>query len=281
MNSPANPYTLDTTEPVLKHSVAAFLDILGFVGEMKASFEGGTAANLLGRLRSALSRSYSEFRDDMRGRPIHVKTWVVKAFTDNIVIGYPIYLGEPDAEAELGSVLLSVREYQLTMVNAGFFVRGGISIGQLYMDDEIVFGDALIDAYTAESTLARDPRIVLAKSVYPYLKQHLKYYASPAESPHNRVLLRDVDDQIFVNYLGAIFDDLSDPRLGELENHKKVVEEKLQQYKNEPPLWGKYAWSANYHNFICKEQGNPLFLKYRIDDNLLRIHPMRLFSSPL
>src|SRR5258708_21417480 len=98
-----------------------------------------------------MSRAREAFSDDMWGRPIQVKTWEVKAFTDNIVIGCPIYLNEPDAEAELGSVLLSVREYQLTMVHAGFFVRGGISISQLYMDDEIVFSDALMEAYSAES----------------------------------------------------------------------------------------------------------------------------------
>jgi hypothetical protein len=188
-----------------------------------------------------------------------------------------VFFGEPDAEAELGAVLLAVREYQLTMVNSGFFVRGGISIGQLYMDDEIVFGDALIDAYTAESTLARDPRIVFAKSVQPYLEHQLKFYGVPAESPHNRVLLRDVDGQVFVNYLGAIFDDLNTPRLGELEKHKNGIEGKLERYKNEPPLWSKYAWAANYHNFICQEQGG-LLSKYMIDADLLRSHPTRLFS---
>jgi hypothetical protein len=279
MVTPANPYTINTTSAVLKHSVAAFLDILGFTSEMKASFENGTAAELLARLRAALSSAYAEFRDDLWGRPIQIKTWVVKAFTDNIVIGHPVYLKEPDAEAELGAVLLAVREYQLTMVNAGFFVRGGISIGQLYMDDEIVFGDALIDAYTAESTLARDPRIVLAKSVQPYLEQQLKFYGIPAEAPHNRVLLRDVDGQIFVNYLGAIFDDdLSRPRIRELENHKKAIEEKLQRHKNEPPLWSKYAWAANYHNFICQEQGGS-YVGYMVDAEHLRTHPTRLFSA--
>ncbi|HJX84822.1 MAG TPA: hypothetical protein VJ723_10800 [Candidatus Angelobacter sp.] len=263
---------------MLKNSVTAFLDILGFAAEMKASFEDGTAANLLVRLRSGLSGAYKAFSDDMWGGPIEIKTWEVKAFTDNIVIGYPIYLNEPDAEAELGSVLLSVREYQLKMVDAGFFVRGRISIGQLYMDNEIVFGNALIEAYTAESTLARDPRIVLAKSVQPYFEQHLKYYGSPAQSPHNRVLLRDVDGQIFVNYLGVIFDDdPDDPRLDELAKHKSAIEERLQKHKNEPPIWSKYAWSANYHNFICHEQGGRLS-RYVIEPDLLRAHPTRLFS---
>lgn len=35
-------------------------------------------------------------------------------------------------------------------------------------------------------------------------RQHLGFYEEPAASPHNEVLLKDVDGQLFVNYLRGI-----------------------------------------------------------------------------
>lgn len=43
----------------------------------------------------------------------------------------------------------------------GFLVRGGITIGPLYHDSNIVFGPALVRAATIEKDLARFPRVVL------------------------------------------------------------------------------------------------------------------------
>jgi hypothetical protein len=276
--SPQNPYLVAGTAPALRKSVVAFLDILGFVDEMKEAFKTKTAAQLLIRLRSAMDTAYENFSDEIPGfDPVEINSWHVKAFTDNIVIGYPIT--HSDAEGELGSLLLEVREYQVAMVNSGFFVRGGIAIGDAYLDNEIVFGDALLDAYNAESTLARDPRIVLADSVRPYVDRHFRFYGNPAESPHNDVLLKDVDGQLFVNYLGTLFDEEPDaPRYGELQKHKAVVEAKLRQYKNQPSLWSKYAWSARYHNFICHEQRGR-FLSYVIDPDLMQTMPTRIIRG--
>jgi hypothetical protein len=50
-----------------------------------------------------------------------------------------------------------------------------MAVGELYMDDEIVFGDGLLKAYNVESSLARDPRIALSESLNPYLKSHLGF----------------------------------------------------------------------------------------------------------
>jgi hypothetical protein len=273
---PLNPYLAGGGAPRLRKSLVAFLDILGFASEMEEGFKNGTAADLLKRLRTALDRAWDSFTDELPGMPpVEVNSWHVKAFTDNIVIGYP--LTYTDAEGELGSLLLAIREYQIAMVNSGFFIRGAIALGDAYLDNEIVFGNALIEAYKGEQTLARDPRIVLAASVRPYVDRQLRYYRDPGESPHNEVLLKDVDGQMFVNYLATLFDeDPKRPRFSELAQHKAMTEERLRKYKNQPTLWSKYAWVANYHDFICREQGGK-FLDYLTDPTLLQTMPARLF----
>ena len=46
------------------------------------------------------------------------------------------------------------------------WVRGGISIGDLYCGNSEIFGPALIDAYILEETVAKYPRIVMHESTY-------------------------------------------------------------------------------------------------------------------
>jgi hypothetical protein len=139
-----------------------------------------------------------------------------------------------------------------------------------------VFGDALIVAHRIESEVARDPRIVLSPTLDPYIGTHLLYYGDPKESPHNQLLLKDADGQLFVNYLGITFDDdPEEPDLAAIEAHRERVMAMLDKHKASPTIWGKYAWVANYHNFICQELGGP-FRQYAIKQSLLRLTPKRL-----
>jgi hypothetical protein len=47
----------------------------------------------------------------------------------------------------------------------GFFVRGAIVKGRLYHDDEMVFGEALVKAYSLENEVARYPQIMITSDV--------------------------------------------------------------------------------------------------------------------
>jgi hypothetical protein len=76
-----------------------------------------------------------------------------------LVLGFPII---DDGESEFGRMIYSVGLFQYSLLRHGFFVRGGITVGPLYMDEDMVYGKGLLDAYDAECKLARDPRVVLA-----------------------------------------------------------------------------------------------------------------------
>ncbi|MDR6957254.1 hypothetical protein J2W43_001230 [Pseudomonas brassicacearum] len=52
----------------------------------------------------------------------------------------------------------------------GFFVRAGVTVGNLYHDDQLVFGPALNKAYFLEST-GKYPRIILDRDIEEF--QHL------------------------------------------------------------------------------------------------------------
>lgn len=241
----SNPYVVDGQPPALQQSVFTSLDILGYKEMVLAAEHEGTSDELLSRLHATLARGRELLDPDnpfMRdGDP---DLYVLKAFTDNIVIGWP---ADEDAEIELGSMYGRLAQFQLELATAGFFVRGGLSVGMAYLDEIAVFGGALIEAYRGESETARDPRIVLTESAVNLMEQHLGYYADPEESPQNSELLRDSDGQVFINYLNAVFTD-DGPILQRLSEHKSQVMSRLVEFGQAPAVWSKYAWVARYHN---------------------------------
>ena len=271
-----NPYKNDSGELVLRKSVVAYVDILGYLEQVKRAVKAGKKMELLIDLRKAYDETYNHIKDQSHiilpelGTKPH---WSVKGFTDNIVIGYPI---SRDAEPELGTIMSNLAFFQLMMITHGFFVRGGIAIGDLYMDDEIVFGEGLLEAYDVERNLARDPRIVLSESARKYSELHISYYAKPDFAPQTEQILKDKDGQIFINYLYPIVEFAAEYAVyeEELSKHKKIVEAKLKDYSSEPAVWSKYFWVANYHNWFC-DQYDYFDESHKIDISDIPIGPSR------
>jgi len=208
----------------------------------------------------------------------------LKVFTDNIVLGYPFY--SEDGESEFGHTIWAIKQYQLGMALEGFFIRGGLSMGWLFMDNNTVYGDSLLEAYMIEHKIARDPRIVLSKRVLDLVKHHTSYYFSPQDSPQNRDVLIDTDGQAFVHYLNELILVGTEKVYIQwklLLRHKNHIEAAIDQYSSDPMIWPKYYWLANYHNYFCKEVSifEGFNESYVIQDHRFKREPQVLLSSPV
>lgn len=53
-----------------------------------------------------------------------------------------------------------------------WLLRGGISIGQLFIDDVMVWGEALLNAYYLEDKVANYPRIIIDKNIVSEIIQN-------------------------------------------------------------------------------------------------------------
>jgi hypothetical protein len=171
------------------------MDILGYTTMIQEAEHNGTQQALLQKLYSSLSAGRKQLEERHKAfeslKKLTAKDrYTLKGFTDNIVLAWPII---DDAEIELGSAFAKVAEFQFTMALDGFFIRGAIALGDAYVDDIAVFGDALTQAHIAESKFARDQRIVLTKSAVQAVEQHLKYYHSSEFAPQVREILCDSD----------------------------------------------------------------------------------------
>lgn len=150
---------------------------------------------------------------------------------------------------------------QFNFAKEGIFVRGAIALSDLFMNDNVVLGSALIDAYNLESKEAVYPRIIISKKVNDAIENHLSYYSNRLDSPQNNLYLKDIDGHIFVNYLYILFhyanyEEQEDTKYKnyvkkELESHKNIVIKMLNENINNYKVFDKYSWCARYHNFFC------------------------------
>ncbi|HPN74913.1 MAG TPA: hypothetical protein PK386_06445 [Candidatus Marinimicrobia bacterium] len=268
-----NPYYDDNSKPIIRDSFCAYIDILGFSERMKYSFQKGRELKLFNKIFSAIDSNVNIFKPTFP-KLIKKESLFIKIFTDNIVIGYPVESSE--AEYEFGSLITLISYFQISMTLEGLFIRGAIVRGPLFMNENIVFGTSIIDAYNLESRFSSVPRIILSEEVFNLVKSHLRFYPDSKYSPQHQDILIDNDGFAYLNYLTNL-----DPEYlywDMVRKHKKYIEYNLRKYINKPDIWYKYFWTANYHNYFVKGCYNyPGYDdKYLVDSVLLQNEPKRI-----
>lgn len=264
-----NVQKYDQDNPRLVNSIVCAIDILGFSQMIVDSCEEGYGNSLLREINYLINKNKQCI---IPNKYSHGK---IKIFTDNMVVAYPI---SGDGEEELDEILENVSEYQFNLALEGLFVRGGISVGNFYINDDIVFGPALLDAHNTESILACYPRIILDDKTVKKLQKYINYYDV---APQNNMILIDNDGQWFLNYLNTIFKyytecnneyEFERIQLELLIRHRDKIEEMLLIHKKNTKVWDKYVWTANYHNYFCD--------LYFPDEKNLKISRKSLLSWP-
>ncbi len=235
---------------LFRKSFCAYIDILGF-SEKIVKNDLDFFSLYLNTLKKELA--HIEDAHDLSGKE-GFKSFELKIFTDNFVFGHPWY--DDFGESELGNIFEVLSHIQFTFVKSNIFIRGAISISDLYMDENIVLGPALIDSYKLESEKSINPRIILSPEVVDIVKGHIKYYMDHNSSPQSKEYLIDIDGYHFVNYLFILFYDSDYPEdiiIEELKKHRDPIIVNLKLHQKNFKLFSKYAWSANYHNYFCDE----------------------------
>lgn len=126
--------------------IVVYIDILAFKHRVNKS---KTNAAELDTIFYALNRIYSlvELNNKFGLEPI---TGVqVSTFSDCAVISYPA----SKTDSFFG-ILIDIIHMELDLANRGILVRGGVTIGELYHDQSIVFGPAMNEAVELEESQA-------------------------------------------------------------------------------------------------------------------------------
>jgi hypothetical protein len=129
-----------------------------------------------------------------------------------------------------------------------WLVRGGITIGELYLDEILVWGTGLVRAYELENTIAIFPRVVIDRNVLDMMGENPRFFYSDIDGRSflnfpNFMKCRDHKcNDITVNAIQKSFASL----LSEIKKPDGSYEErayqKLQWYRNYINTWSKQKY---------------------------------------
>lgn len=239
-------------------SIVTFIDILGFreIVKIKPAEEIAAILALLRDWSSGDEDIGDEYEDWPAGYARSI------AFSDNVVRVCPID-GEEGGQGALFNELLNLVHIQAKLTERGIFLRGGLTVENIYLASGVVYGPGLVRAYELESQFAVYPRIVVDPAVME------QYFANPVMRGDHSLqvdlsyvgnMLREADDGLFfVDYLKACRSELNDPVAGFtplLKEHAAFITKAAAALAQFTIAKQKYGWLAHYHNLVVDETGD-------------------------
>jgi hypothetical protein len=223
-----------------------FVDVLG----TSAMASSPNALQHLRELRPALERAAERSMVNDSGL-LQASTW----FTDNLVVATPI-VGPIESEQALGWLEVSSAYLLLILAERGFLARGALAFGPHYMDEQFVFGPALIEAVEHEKS-GRWPRVVLSPTAVAAERYHLSaYYGGGPHAMQRSCLLCDEEGVTFVDHLGIYIDEEDDAAVLEwfLHRHRAAIATGLADHAPQTEVHAKWSWLADYHNHTVQSR---------------------------
>ena len=168
----------------------------------------------------------------------------VRIFSDNMVIAQEC-APQFDIQESLNILIFSAHIQAHALLD-GTLIRGAIAVGNFYIDDMMIYGEALVRAHELESKIAIYPRIVIDRKI---VETSLK----PATNMlSGRLSIQDFDGEWIANFVAT---------LAGWEDRTKSIklligarEKILELFKSPAPdtkVQQKYDWLAIKFNELC------------------------------
>ena len=197
--------------------IFAFLDILGFekiINESKSNPE------LIRRIVDILKRSKQVALSSLNAKltvlQVDTNQYIHRMFSDTSII-----CGPYDSHHDVSFISTWIMLYQYLMwKEEQTFIRGAVVYGDIYADEDLVFGPALINAYHLErcKTKAGWPRVLIDKSLLN------KTTETERRRDFFEFLRRDDDNLVYLDYLRELF------HLIVLGENKRITGERAQDF---------------------------------------------------
>lgn len=160
-------------DPFEGQAIIAFLDLLGFSAYVREKWQRTfSPIKLIMDLKTravrttGINSSFHRYPDEPEIGLYHfVSAPYVVSISDSFVVAATWDRTMPDTFfTALSSVESACLEIMYRAVTYGFAVRGAVAVGDIYIDGAEVIGPAFLDAYEAESKIAKTARVILSRS---------------------------------------------------------------------------------------------------------------------
>ena len=225
--------------------IVVYLDILGITNRIKGKDEKGLALNKLYNLYTHTIKTTKMIQIQEN------KDIQFKIFSDNIIIAKRVSEDKEQRMKDIRSLLMCAGHLQELAASdsVGWMLRGGITIGQLFIDDVMVWGEALVKAYYLEDKVAAYPRVIIDNIVVQEIigNELLKEY-----------LRLDFDNLYFLNYLN----DCSFCGQMLMEGFEIMKAEVNNRFDEK--IYQKFCWHMNFINSELDKKNQKKDKKYRL-----------------
>lgn len=227
-----------------------FVDVLGFADLVGRSAWDETTQIQLVNAMHAVDPKQIKSRVSKWARPS--EHFGASVFSDSIIL-----YDEPSAEG-LWSIIGRICTISMKLAQYGTLARGALTRGQLHASrttrNQIVFGPALVKAVQLEETVAKYPRILIAREPFEDSQRYASEYEW-AQELHKNFLIQDRDGPIHLNVFADLRSDLDSPdpdirdaAVAVSTLIREKVERNLFDNMERPSIFEKYAWFAEEFN---------------------------------
>jgi hypothetical protein len=233
--------------------IIVFIDILGFTESIKKSNNDSLEVKRIHDTMHDLRDFFALSENDDEFKQAGYDTQVLQ-ISDSLIISKLVQ--EPGG---LFSLLQDCSFAIHRLITFGFLCRGIIKFGDLYHKDDMIFGQAFIDAYKAESKMSL-PIVKFDKELF----ELVDFFPGDANIGSEewekgfikKNLIQLNEQEYFVDYF-TDFDSIIGEESG-FEHYDKlrgVIVDGLKLNKDSN-AYLKYLWAANEFNRTCKLYGN-------------------------
>lgn len=224
--------------------IVCFLDILGFADHIRGTIypNGSDNVDRISEIVEALALAREIL--DIDHQPVFSPKRVTQ-FSDSIVISFPV-----DKQSGLFHALAQILWLQMNFLNKGMLCRGAIASGRLMHDADVLFGPAMVDAYTLESKAANYPRVILDQRIIDQgVAAHSDHHdAEDEQEGIMSFLTKDGDGMFYVDYIGKAIGEFDHPEEYPvyLSKLREIIFNGIKS--KDPSIRVKYSWLREKFN---------------------------------
>lgn len=248
-----------TPAPAYRWAVITFLDILGF-REWVSTGDPADIRRVLSRLRT-----FAAGPDNLDGSlpPGGSMTFEMTrsiAFSDSIV-----RVRFFDTDYSSGAIfheILNLLHAQGELIVDNVLLRGGVTVGLVHLEGDMIFGPGFVRAYDLESQFANYPRIVIGPEAFGALRRDPRLIAAHHELEDEvhylrKLLKRGEDGLWYIDYLHGLLDEMDDPDQfpALVAQHRTFIIESANAAPSNSRILQKFLWLATYVNSVVDRLG--------------------------
>jgi len=164
----------------------------------------------------------------------YIKSFKTRTFSDNILFATSAHLSNIQLCYALGDFIDMAAKIQASALINGILTRGGITIGNICINEYLAYGKGLLEAIDLEENVANNPRIVIHDCLE---KKCSEYYKS------NSYTKKDIDNFRYIDFYSYAVRTAS-----LLEQCTNSLEALTKEKCGNNKVISKLNWLINQHN---------------------------------